>query len=120
MFGTGSYLKVWEVKNKADKYLDARCSTSRKVADGQYETDFSGFVRFVGQAFESMKDAKAGDSVKIVRCGVTNSYVKEKNTTYTNFVVFEVEGGNAQPTNRPSADSFVNVPDSIDEELPFN
>ena len=32
-----------------------------------------------------------GDSFKIVRCGVENSYNKETKTTYTNFIVFEIE-----------------------------
>lgn len=124
MFSQGSYLKVWEIKRTEAKYLDAQCTTSRKKEDGTYETDFSGFVRFCGKAFDAVKGANKGDSFKIGRCGVTQTYSKEKQTTFTNFVVFEVEDGNsgqAKPAqNAKSPSDFVNLPDALDEELPFN
>lgn len=125
MFSQGSYLKVWEVKKVEAKYVDAQCTTSRKKDDGTYETDFSGFVRFCGKAFDDVKGANKGDSFKIVRCGVTQTYNKEKKQNFTNFVVFEVENGNsgqAKPTQTTTKDpsEFVNLPDALDEELPFN
>ena len=125
MFSQGSYLKVWEVKKVEAKYVDAQCTTSRKKDDGTYETDFSGFVRFCGKAFDDVKGANKGDSFKIVRCGVTQTYNKEKKQNFTNFVVFEVENGNsgqAKPTQTTTKNpsEFVNLPDALDEELPFN
>lgn len=123
MFSQGSYLKVWEVKKVEAKYVDAQCTTSRKKEDGTYETDFSGFVRFCGKAFDDVKGANKGDSFKIVRCGVTQTYNKEKKQNFTSFVVFEVENGNgggSKPvqTAKPS-NEFVTIPDGLDEELPF-
>lgn len=127
MFSVNSYLKVWKIKDVKEKYMEAQCSTSKKVADGQYETDFSGFVRFVGHAFNQVKNAKEGDSFKILQCGVTTQYVKEKNITYTNYVVFEVEpsnnngsGQNNQSTKANKNIDFMSIPDDISEELPFN
>ena len=75
------------------------------------------------------KDEKIDISknVKIGSCEVTNKYDKEKNTTYTNYVIFNFEdvdgntnGGLKPVGNKPSGgDGFMNIPDGIDEELPF-
>lgn len=122
MFSVGSYLKLWEEKRRADKYVDFQCSTSRKNQEGNYETDFSSIVRFVGKAFNQVKNAQPKDSFKILQCGVTNTYDKEKKVTYTNYVVFEVEAGNNNSSGGAAKkdDGFMNIPDGIDEELPFN
>ena len=91
MFSVGSYAKVWEVKTIADKYTDLRISTSKKVEEGKYVQDFGGFVRLVGKAHQDGQYLTDGDSFKIVRCGVENSYNKEKKQTYTNYIIFEIE-----------------------------
>ena len=64
---------------------------------------------------------------KIGACDVTNKYDKEKKTTYTNYVIFGFEevdgnnGGNNQSKAAPKKDDgFMNIPDGVDEELPFN
>ncbi|MGI6069092.1 MAG: hypothetical protein ACOYBE_01565 [Blautia sp.] len=112
MFSAGSYLKIWRVAREADKYCDVQASTSRKNQDGTFENDFSGFVRLVGHAANQIKgkDLTKG-GFKIKDCGVTQIYNKEKNQTYTNFIVFEFED------NETSGDIFT----SFDlEELPFH
>ena len=95
----------------------------------QYETDFSGFVRFIGTAHQRANTLKEKDRIKIGDCEVTNSYNKEKNVTYTNFAVFSFEDANSNGSNantnhnaqsKPNANGFINIPDGIDEELPFN
>lgn len=91
MFSAGSYAKLWQIKEIKDKYSEVRISTSTKNKDGKYEQDFGGFVRMVGQAHEQMNYLQENDSFKIVRCGVSNKYDKEKQITYNNFVIFEVE-----------------------------
>jgi len=91
MFSVGSFAKVWEIKKIAEKYTDLRISTSKKVEEGKYTQDFGGFVRLVGKAHQDGQYLTEGDSFKIVRCGVENSYNKETKTTYTNFIVFEIE-----------------------------
>lgn len=91
MFSVGSYAKLWQIKEIKDKYSEVRISTSRKNKEGKYEQDFGGFVRMVGQAHEQINYLTEGDSFKIVRCGVSNTYDKEKKVTYNNFVIFEIE-----------------------------
>lgn len=91
MFSVGSYAKLWQIKEIKEKYSEVRISTSRKNKEGKYEQDFGGFVRMVGQAHEQINYLTEGDSFKIVRCGVSNTYDKEKKVTYNNFVIFEIE-----------------------------
>lgn len=124
-FKQDAYAKVWKVENKGNYHV-AQISTSKKNKQtDQYETDFSNnFVRFIGTAHNMAASLKDGDRIKIGSCEVTNKYDKEKNTTYTNYMVysFEVEGGsqaNTQPQKKAN-DGFMNIPDGLDEELPFN
>ena len=128
MFANNAYAKVWEVKPSDNgKSKQVRLSTSRKKEDGSYEQDFSGFVRFVGKANEL--DIKADDRIQMLSVGVTNNYVKEKNTTYTNYTCFDAKIAENTGTNSstsgtssstPTNDGFMNIPDGIDDELPFN
>ena len=121
------FVKVWEVENKGNYHI-VSLSTSKKNKDtNEYETDFSNkFVRFIGTAHTLAADLKKGDTIKLGSCEVTNKYDKEKNTTYTNYLVysFEKEGDNNNSNNNQpspkSNDGFMNIPDGIDEELPFN
>ena len=121
------FVKVWEVENKGNYHI-VSLSTSKKNKDtNEYETDFSNkFVRFIGTAHTLASDLKKGDTIKLGSCEVTNKYDKEKNTTYTNYLVysFEKEGDNNNSNNNQPApksnDGFMNIPDGIDEELPFN
>ena len=92
MFSVGAYAKIWEVKAREERYTDFRISTSRKNKEtGEYSQDFGGYVRLVGQAHDIASTLEVKDKFKIVRCGVENSYDKEKNTTFTRFLVFEAE-----------------------------
>lgn len=53
-FRNGAYATIWEVKPVSDTNTKARISVSRKNKQtGQYETDFSGFVEFIGTAAAS-------------------------------------------------------------------
>ena len=105
MFSVGSYAKIWEVKRIESKYSDIRISTSKKVEEGKYEQDFGGFVRMVGKAHAAMSYLNVGDKFKILSCGVTNKYDKEKKTTYTDFVIFDVEAENAVPADDDTSDN---------------
>ena len=124
---TGGYLTVWEVNDKG-KYADCRCSSSkRNKQTKEYETDFSGYVRFIGKAHD-VAIALQGEhpKVKVGEFEVTNNYSKEKGVTYTNFAVFTCdpeENAAANQGNQSSEekyDQFMNIPDGIDEEIPFN
>ena len=110
MFSEGSFVKLWEIRKREEKYTDIRISTSRKNKDtGEYEQDFGDFARLVGKAHEAAEDLNDGDRFKIIKCGVENRYNKEKKVTYYNFVIFEIEPVESEPTK--------DVPD--DEENPF-
>ena len=92
MFSVNSWAKIWEIKAINDKYSDIRISTSQKdKATEKYEQDFGAFVRMVGQAHQQVQYLSEGDRFKILKCGVTNKYDKEKKTTYTNYVIFEIK-----------------------------
>lgn len=120
------FVKVWEVENKGNYHIVSLSTSKKNKETNEYETDFSNkFVRFIGTAHTLAADLKKGDTIKLGSCEVTNKYDKEKNTTYTNYLVysFEKEGDNSNSNNQSkpkSDDGFMNIPDGIDEELPFN
>lgn len=138
-FRQGAYAKVWRVEDKGN-YSVAQVSISKKNKDtNQYETEFQhNFVRLVGTAHDlgrNIEEVQGGTSIKITSCDVTNRYDKDKQKEFTNFVIFGFEfpdnnNGNASgkkkttPKNSakkaPANDGFMNIPDGIDEELPFN
>lgn len=106
---------------------------------GEQDADFIGCVSF-GKTAEFI-ERYLHQGTKVVVCGriQTGSYVnKDGQKVYTTDVVAEeVEfaeskaassehaGGGYQPVSRPEpsqavGDGFMNIPDGIDEELPFN
>lgn len=120
MFSNGAYATIWEVKD-GGKYCDARISTSKKNANGDYEQDFSANVRFVGKAKDIVSGMKEKDRIRIINCGVSNQYNKEKKTLYTNYVVFECEDVNGGKTTKTpaKADPEPAAMDDMNAELPF-
>ena len=92
------FCTAWENKatnkviNKYEKYAEVQLSTSKKV-DGQYKNDWSDKVRFVGKAFEKIKDIELAekDKIKLLEVEVTNKYDKERKLTYTNYVCWDFE-----------------------------
>lgn len=124
-FRNGAYATVWEVRKEEDRnYSSARISISRKNKDTQeYETEFSAWVRMIGQANDLAQNLEERARIKIGECDVRNSYDKEKNVTYTNYAVFSIEmaDGSKPAENEPQADDdgFIEVPDNVDTELPW-
>ena len=125
-FGTGKFAHIWKLENKGNYHV-AQMSTSKKNKEtNQYETDWqNNFVRLVGTAHTQADKLDITKNVKIGACEVTNKYDKEKNTTYTNYVIFGFEdedsSNQSNPNTKPAKkdDGFMNIPDGIDEELPF-
>ena len=129
-FRSGSYAAVFNVKKGSGNFYDVNITTSKKDRNtGTYNTDFRGFARFVGKAADviSKYNGKNGVPVCRIKLGdveVTNSYNKEKNVTYTNYVVFtcEIADGNNQSGNNKQNQrdiaSYVNAMPSMsaDEE----
>jgi hypothetical protein len=119
------FVKVWEVEDKGNYHIVSLSTSKKNKETDKYETDFSNkFVRFIGTAHKLAADLKEGDVIKLGSCEVTNKYDKEKNTTYTNYLVYSFEkeddNSNSNQSVAKKDDSFMNIPDSIDEELPFN
>lgn len=116
------FAKVWEIENKGNYHVVSLSTSKKNKTTGEYETDFSNkFVRFIGTAHNEASNLKVGDAIKIGSCEVTNSYDKEKKTTYTNYLVysFEKEGEDSGNNQSNSIDDFV-PPTDDSEELPFN
>lgn len=126
-FRTGSFCTIWSVEPVKDTRTKARISISKRNRDtGEYETDFSGFVDFIGTAAASKgAKLKERDRIKLGDVDVSNRYDKGKNITYTNFKIFSFDGpdeldgsagGNKMPTD---SDGFMKIPDGSTDELPF-
>lgn len=106
-----------------------------KNNEGNYDADFINCIAFGKSAEFIEKYFKKGMAIGIVGRLTTGNYTnKDGVKVYTTDVVVEdaefVESKNSSgtsapsntPTNNnvPSADEFMNIPDGIDEELPFN
>jgi ribosomal protein S17 len=117
------FAKIWEIEDKGNYHVVSLSTSKKNKETDKYETDFScKFVRLVGTAHKDAFNLKVGDSIKIGSCEVTNKYDKEKATTYTNYVIysFEKEENNSSNNNNSNSDGFMDIPEGIDEELPFN
>ena len=127
-FRTGSYATIWSVESASDTRTKARISISRKNKQtGEYDTDFSGFVDFIGTAAaRKALTLKEKDRIRLGDVDVTNNYNKEKNITYTNFKIFsfgtqaEINsggGGNSGFNTEPQR--AVDSGEIDDSQLPF-
>jgi hypothetical protein len=92
MLCNGCYVKVWDVINKTNsrgnEVKQLRVSNSRKNEDGSYTQEFNGFITLRGDA--AKKTVNQSDSVRLMKIGVMNNYDKTTNTTYTNFLCFDL------------------------------
>lgn len=115
-FRTGGYATIWKVEDKG-KWSNVQLSTSRKNQRGEYETDFSGFVAFIGAAHTAATNLQPKDRIKLGECEVTTQRDTAKNVTYTNFKVFSFEGTNGNNVSTKPASTSANQPE--DEADPF-
>lgn len=124
-FRNNAYATVWEVTPKTATITSARISTSRKDKEtNKYETDFSGFVSFLGTAAANKAlSLKKEDRIKLLDVAVTSKYDKEQNKTYTNFNVFDFElatkGDSVQAPKNSSPEKEVDSGEVETEDLPF-
>lgn len=102
-FRKDAYATVWSVEPTSDTLTKARISISRKNRQtGEYETDFSGFISFVGTATaKKAASLNVRDRIKLGDVDVTNRYDKEKGVTYTNFKVFSFDMADGAQTQQP-------------------
>jgi len=125
MFANNSYAKVWKIyppQKKDQKFTLVQMSTSQKnKSTGEYKTDFSDYVRLIGKAFEKSKELESKDSIKILKCGVTKVYDKEKRENYETFLIFDFDFADEKKQKEVTAtgdEDFMKLPDD-DTELPF-
>ena len=100
-----------------------------KKQDGQQNADFISCVAFKEKAEFTEKYLKQGTKILVEGHIQTGSYKnKDGQTVYTTDVIVDTqefaESKKDTQDNAPSApadkDGFMNVPDGLDEELPFN
>lgn len=118
-FREGAWATVWEVKkNPSGRSFNVNLSTSKKDRDtGEYETDWSGYAMFAGDAAKKAATLKRGDRIKLNGCEVTTKYVKEQEKKYTNYTVWDYEpsefssgGGKSKPVDEYEGDDIDDTP----------
>lgn len=100
-FRQGSFATIWQIEPVKDTITKAKITTSKKNKNtGEYETDFSGFVTFLGTAVAS-KAAKLKEKnrIKLGEVDVTRKWDKEKQKEYINFNVFAFEMADSKATS---------------------
>ena len=144
----GSKCAMWKIEDKGN-YAVANLSTSKRKKDSkEYETDWrNNYVWLCDRAYENLKDYHLDDGEYMeIRIGkgyektndsgqtyfqapfeVTCNYVKEKNREYTNYKVYDAEPIISKDKAEPKQEQaqgqvtldFMNIPDTLDSELPF-
>ena len=89
-FSNNTFAKVWEIKEN-NGYLEGRISISRKNKEGNYVPDFQGFVTFLGEATNKAQFLSGGETIRLLRTDVSNSYNKETQREYVRYKVFDFE-----------------------------
>lgn len=141
-FRNGAAASVWEIiPAESGNYADVRITTSHKRQDtGGYEQDFTGKVRFIGQANLDIRKyphkVEEGTSKAIVRIrldDVSATVTKytprdsDQATWFHNYQCFaftpaDIAYGNKDSAPAPTTTQkplVENIPEEIDEELPF-
>ena len=125
-FKKDAFATSWSVEPVKDTITRAKISISKKnKATGEYESDFNGFVSFVGTASASKAaKLKERDRIKLGDVDVTRKYDKEKQKEYINFNIFSFEmadNNSSKPVQPAPAQSDSNVDDGEFEtsDLPF-
>lgn len=127
----GRFTKDPDIKYSNGGATIARFSIAvnrRFKQEGQPDADFISCVAFGKTAEFIEKFFHKGNAIGLQGRIQTGSYDKDGTKVYTTDVVVEncefveSKGGNqqAQPSNNSSKEEFMNIPDDIDEELPFN
>lgn len=117
-----------EVRDSASGMKVARYTLAvdrRFKREGEPSADFIGCVAFGKSAEFAEKYFTKGTKIAITGRIQTGSYTnKEGNKVYTTDIVVEnqefAESKKASDGAAPVDNSFMNIPDTIEEELPFN
>ena len=126
-FRDNVFATIWEIKPTRGASVNVRLSTSYKSKQtGNYETDFSDYVFFSGEAAKKAANLKPKDRVKLLQTSVTSQYNKDTKQSRYTFVVWDIDtnvqqgGGNAQQSVvPPKAPTAAPSPANDGDELPF-
>ena len=115
----GFWAKVWDIQDKG-KFTTLKIATSKKIND-EWTKDFDGYVRAIGHAHNKAKEIKVGDSIHVTEFELTNNYVKERNITYTNVAVFEIDEikGSNQPQQNQQETEWQKIDNVNQEQMPW-
>lgn len=120
-FSVGNYAKIKEVKEIKENYSVVKLSFSKKnKATNQYETNFVGVARFVGNAH--LQKPMVDQKIKITACDVTNCYIKDGQVVFPDkpqYVVFgyELQDSNGNTPQPIRVEQAMAIAD--DDDLPF-
>lgn len=132
-FKNNCYATIWANKNtqqivdKYEKYAIVSITTSKKNAStGNYEKDFSGKVRFIGNAFTKIKELQLAekDRLKLLEVETTNKYDKEAGQNYITYICWDFEIVSTQKPSEPNKVDIIGSDNSDpfdpdDSSLPF-
>ena len=134
-FMVGTVWQAKEVKTASGKNI-VRCNLSTSKKNGENYTNSSWPTTFVGKAAEKFADLGVTDRdrIKVVSAELSNVYYAEKKQAYLGLTVYDFElfntnagenAGDSTGTDNGANDEandgagWMNIPDGIDEELPF-
>lgn len=124
MFCDGCKAKIWKIQRCEERYADVQVSTSSKnKQSGEWETDFSGFCRILGKdmtdKIRGTAIPKGGLKVELNRVAVKQNYNKEKKQAFTEFIIWDFEFADAPKEPIVNDDGFMDIPDGVEEDMPF-
>lgn len=124
-FRVNSYATVWSVESVKPNVTKVQLSTSRKNRQtGEYEKDFGGFCRFVGNCAVDALNLRKQDRIKLLEVDVTNQYDAQAKREWVYYTVFSFEkvdqngGAKQAPTSQPAVVEE-NPVEAEDSGLPF-
>ncbi len=118
----GQIVKVWSWEDKG-KYAVVRMSSSRKdKITGEYKSSNWVFVRFVGEAYNKIKNGELneGDLIELHGCTISlESYVDNKIKKYPKFPSIVVFNWVPCESKAPVNNNATDTEDMDDENIPF-
>ena len=112
-------------ENKAVAKFTIAVDRPRKK-DGESQADFIPCTAFGKTAEMIEKYFRKGQEILLEGRWQTGNYEKDGHKVYTNDCILDhvyfcgKKSDAGAPEPQPDADGFMNIPDGIDEELPFN
>lgn len=119
----GRFVRDPEIRSGSLTIAKFSLAVDRKYKkDGEPSADFFNFTAFGKTADFVQKYLKKGTKV-LIRSHVQNDNYENKKgekVYAVNFIADEIEFAESKGAEKPADTEWVNIPDNIDEELPFN